>query len=966
MNAIINNPFRILGLKPTASEKETTKRVSDLLIYAEMGKQVTYETDFKFLGEVDRSENAIKEAAKKIENIELKIFYSLLYFEIKDENDLRAIRLIENKKYDDAIIHLEESIFNNCPIVYSSSKTVVDVFKSPFFKETKNSYYSIKSKSKTNIQNIPIPFLKEYLIKTNFSINELKPIVESNTIIKDLDKYQISIRFRLDSSLIFEKKIGFELISKKQTLKHYITIDSSGKIILEQQRTDIQKKPIIVIEQYFKSSFFLEDNYIIIKRYSSLLEVWINNNCILKTDNNINYSSFCLRVQGSQTNILESLSLNELCHCKSYSSDIELNSKTYSHIKNLSLIYILIAEQKKNIYTFNFLYYFELVSNFYKQNYFKKCIKILISENYKIDFPKLTNIFVNEFYSSFKNKIDPSVKYCEVAFYSPFKYLSEEAENKAKNIIISQQLFSFEEKIKMTSNQRLKDGINSNKYAYTLMESATLFFKWYDNFFGYGSISYKMLADKVGKEILECAISYYNSHTNTTVQIANEAIYILNLSAEYAMNQNTRNRLSKNLSLITETHNLKNIIIDFKKKDIQKYVESISFKGSITSNSTTKTHENNTKTKIQKNSIEKFADEFNTSYKTPEYVYEFLLKCKKELLSFEKKADINSLDYQKASSIVVANILTYLIDSLTIREKKLITTNINQEIEFTIFLEKGLALFSKMQIMVMSPLIKNRFEKNHTIFNNKLNQHNTENEVKVIRDNKSKTNKNNNDKANDKKMFNKKKNNFWKSIFLKSGKSNQILKQIRGVILVIGFFVGFIFLVVFLINQNKETKSKPLQEISQWQGNQLLNGTTPYSNYFGKQIFNYNSNCWLVFKNGNRTDAIVCLENAYNGKVIRNVYIRAGTSWKMKNIPVGTYIVKSFHGNDWNLNKKLNNGQIVGAFDTDIHFSISDKRNDWITIEDNGYSYTTGEITLYTVSNGNMQQRNINSNEFFK
>lgn len=33
MDAIINNPFRILGLKSTSSDKEIAKRVSDLLIY---------------------------------------------------------------------------------------------------------------------------------------------------------------------------------------------------------------------------------------------------------------------------------------------------------------------------------------------------------------------------------------------------------------------------------------------------------------------------------------------------------------------------------------------------------------------------------------------------------------------------------------------------------------------------------------------------------------------------------------------------------------------------------------------------------------------------------------------------------------------------------------------------------------------------------------------------------------------
>lgn len=90
----------------------------------------------------------------------------------------------------------------------------------------------------------------------------------------------------------------------------------------------------------------------------------------------------------------------------------------------------------------------------------------------------------------------------------------------------------------------------------------------------------------------------------------------------------------------------------------------------------------------------------------------------------------------------------------------------------------------------------------------------------------------------------------------------------------------------------------------------------------------------------------------------------------MTNLPVGVYHIKVFYGNDWNPDKTLNDGSIKGAFDSDLSYSISDKINDQIeaNISESyeGISYTTGEITLYTVSNGNMKKRKINSDEFFK
>ena len=67
MNLIINNPFRILGLPITATEREIAKRVSDLITYAEFGKSPSYKSDFLFLSNFNRTPQLIEEASKKID-----------------------------------------------------------------------------------------------------------------------------------------------------------------------------------------------------------------------------------------------------------------------------------------------------------------------------------------------------------------------------------------------------------------------------------------------------------------------------------------------------------------------------------------------------------------------------------------------------------------------------------------------------------------------------------------------------------------------------------------------------------------------------------------------------------------------------------------------------------------------------------------------------------------------------------
>ncbi len=162
-------------------------------------------------------------------------------------------------------------------------------------------------------------------------------------------------------------------------------------------------------------------------------------------------------------------------------------------------------------------------------------------------------------------------------------------------------------------------------------------------------------------------------------------------------------------------------------------------------------------------------------------------------------------------------------------------------------------------------------------------------------------------------------------------------------------------------NSNRNSSNSALK--NKYIGNQLQNGASPLDKCFGKGI--YSGEAYLVFKNSNRTDAIVCLVRKYDKKTIRNEYIKAGADFKMSRIPSGNYFIKVYYGNDWNP-EKLNFCNINGAFENNVHFSKSNNISDIIKIENSAYSYTTGSITLYTVENGNMSSENINESEFFQ
>ena len=54
MSIINQNPFRILGLSVIASERDIQRQITKTTRFAEVGKEVLFDTDFLFFGDLKR------------------------------------------------------------------------------------------------------------------------------------------------------------------------------------------------------------------------------------------------------------------------------------------------------------------------------------------------------------------------------------------------------------------------------------------------------------------------------------------------------------------------------------------------------------------------------------------------------------------------------------------------------------------------------------------------------------------------------------------------------------------------------------------------------------------------------------------------------------------------------------------------------------------------------------------------
>ena len=110
MDCVLDNPFRVLGLPVTATAREIAKRASDLEIFAEMGKDKIYPQDYQVLGAIDRSIDAVKDAVRRIEKTQDRLFHSLFWFRSVDAVDATALDSFQGGSLGQAIQLLDKKI----------------------------------------------------------------------------------------------------------------------------------------------------------------------------------------------------------------------------------------------------------------------------------------------------------------------------------------------------------------------------------------------------------------------------------------------------------------------------------------------------------------------------------------------------------------------------------------------------------------------------------------------------------------------------------------------------------------------------------------------------------------------------------------------------------------------------------------------------------------------------------------
>ncbi len=226
---------------------------------------------------------------------------------------------------------------------------------------------------------------------------------------------------------------------------------------------------------------------------------------------------------------------------------------------------IVTTEKWKNTNHYEF---FITIKVYFKKEYINEYARKIISENFTIDFSKLIDLYVEEFYVLLKSQTTNDEHYrAESDFLGLISHLSPNARKIGESKIISYRVFEFEKSFKDIVVKRISKKTNLNILANKLIEISRDFLDWYLLFYNWGNVNFILMQEKIGLELLEFGIAHYNNSVND-FKITNEAIHIIKQSSLFSRNLELRERIQKNLNIITEINSLEKITIDYYQIDL--------------------------------------------------------------------------------------------------------------------------------------------------------------------------------------------------------------------------------------------------------------------------------------------------------------------------------------------------------------------------------------------------------------
>ncbi len=576
MDAIINNPFRVLGISPSATDKEIAKRTSDLIIYAEMDKKVTYDTDFLFLGEVNRSVSNIQEASKKLEMPENRLYYSLLWFNLRDEKNTQSLKIlgnIHNILLDKALMQKLKNHNEKNPTSYLSTEDAKKRLSEKDERKVRESLLrSLSLEDSTHYKHIKIPvyydIISQLPVNTGATITNDRIVLDSKEesgfwLLKEL-KFDKNVHFSIEFECEWiegeENKLYSIIFGKDLTNSYYsLGVSANGYIFF-----DVVEKGI------YKNIFGWKKDDAVNKLKNKLIlyyrpkirrfQIYINErpfpyeyNVVIEKEIVFFGDYIGLSVLGKQKVSFSNFKIFYSTGRTTFGENIDFSKKYFPAATN-TICYLLTSHIRNE---WNIAYDPEkaiiLMGKLINSESIYEYSKTICDENFIPDKNSLSMLFINDVFSLIKQYIDKDEGIRLKEFTDAFHTFSDEIQLLVLSKFIGKPIVEIEKSIAETKKIVETNPAQANVLGIKLFTSTNNNLNNVKEILSYGNLQYRLIANKLSEALIDCSVGYWNAITKTrkpTLHEGFETLKTITYADKIVVDGTARQRVSDNLIFI--------------------------------------------------------------------------------------------------------------------------------------------------------------------------------------------------------------------------------------------------------------------------------------------------------------------------------------------------------------------------------------------------------------------------------
>lgn len=218
----------------------------------------------------------------------------------------------------------------------------------------------------------------------------------------------------------------------------------------------------------------------------------------------------------------------------------EVTFKNFSAFNNIGTLYLL--EESKQEIKQGITAKIKLIES----ESFQDFIHSVADETFSIDKNRQIEILIDELLTQFKDKFSTAeimelFSNCNGTIQ---KYISKK--------FTEEPIHKIEVQIEQCNKKRTKDKINAYRYATDLYNNIKSELKLLKSIVGNTNLQYKMLADNIAKELIQCSVDYFNENQeqDKSNNYLEEAMKLAKLAESIAVNDATKNKVKENINTL--------------------------------------------------------------------------------------------------------------------------------------------------------------------------------------------------------------------------------------------------------------------------------------------------------------------------------------------------------------------------------------------------------------------------------